>query len=67
MQHCTERQTSGGIIMKLYLKDKRIEKAVIKESKGIAILDNQMVYSLLESISEMADRTDDNDLRHETI
>lgn len=38
--------------MKLYLKDKRIENAVVEVKKESVILDKQVISCLLESIYE---------------
>lgn len=46
--------------MKLYFKDKRIENAVVKVSSEIVIQDKQMICSLLDSIYESVDGSEDN-------
>jgi hypothetical protein len=46
--------------MKAYYKDTRIENAVIKVSTETVIQDKQMIYSLLDSIYESVDGSEDN-------
>lgn len=47
--------------MKSYFKDKRIENAVVKVSTKIIIQDKELISSLLDSIYESADSSEDND------
>jgi hypothetical protein len=47
--------------MKLYLKDKRIENAVIKVATETVIQDKLMIYSLLDSVSEIVDGVEEGE------